>query len=283
MYLMHSVLAIVLKTIPYEERHLIVQALTESHGRVTALARNAVQSRRFGGALELFTAAEWELSIKPDAEVWSLQSAQVKRSFDGIRKSFEKLSLASALNEIILRLAPASEASSLLFKLHSNALAILDENSFLNQKDYWHLLNGYLAKVLQWSGHQPMVQTCLCGKTSLLSLNTHFDGSRFSCSYERAGWFCHDCSEAHGHKHDVSALGLLDLLSAMHFPLKQALTHLQGDLEDHADLFMFLEGVLAYHVPGFDQSAIKSLKFLGLKSNLQPEAKSRPQNLHHLV
>jgi len=49
-------LAIVLRAVPYEERHRIVTALTEHHGKITGMAKNAIQSRRFGGCLETFTA-----------------------------------------------------------------------------------------------------------------------------------------------------------------------------------------------------------------------------------
>src|SRR6187551_429479 len=94
-------LAIVLRSIPYEERHRIVTALTEQHGQVTGLARNAIQSRRFGGCLEAFAASEWQFVIKPGAELVRIEQAQIRRSFDGLRKDFERLSMASVFGEIM--------------------------------------------------------------------------------------------------------------------------------------------------------------------------------------
>src|SRR5476649_2404312 len=85
--------AIILRTVLYEERHRIVTALTEAHGLVTAMAKNCISSRRFGGALDPFVASEWLFTEKPGAEVLQLQEAVAKRSFEGLRKDFERLSL----------------------------------------------------------------------------------------------------------------------------------------------------------------------------------------------
>src|SRR6478735_8305092 len=92
--------AIILRAIPYEERHRIVTALTEQHGQVTAMAKNSIASRRFGGALDPFVASEWFFSQKPGADLLLLQEAVVKRAYEGLRKDFERLSLASVLNEL---------------------------------------------------------------------------------------------------------------------------------------------------------------------------------------
>src|SRR5688572_25025319 len=124
-------LAIILKSIVFEERHRIVTALTENHGLVSALARNSIQSRRFGGSLEPFTASEWFFVGKPGAELFSIREAHVKRSYEGLRKSFERLSMASVFNELMMRLAPQHEPCPELFRMHSNALAALEEMELL--------------------------------------------------------------------------------------------------------------------------------------------------------
>jgi len=76
-------LAIVLRSIPFEERHRVVTALTEHHGKVTALARNCVHSKRYGGVLEPFTAGLWNFVLKPGADLVSLREAVVRRGFEG--------------------------------------------------------------------------------------------------------------------------------------------------------------------------------------------------------
>src|ERR1700746_1867792 len=99
-------LAIVLRSIAYEERHRIVTALTENHGQISAMARNAIHARGFGGPLDLFAASEWLFVDKPGADLARLDEAQIRRSFEGIHKDFEKLSLASVFSEFMLRVAP---------------------------------------------------------------------------------------------------------------------------------------------------------------------------------
>jgi DNA repair protein RecO len=273
-------LAIVLRVIPFEERHLIVHALTENHGQVTAIARNAVHSRRFGGALEPFTAAEWSYHEKPGTEFVSLREVNVKRAFEGIRSSFEKLTAASALNEMVLRVAAAKEGSPLLFRLHANALAALEElvEDDLLDLHLLRLLNADLAKILQWSGHQPQTAQCLdCGKAFLALNSDEMQSREFVVSFERAGWFCVECGVDRG-GFKVPAMAFLDLASAMHFPLKQALGQMHAEKSAHQSLFQFLEGVVSYHVPGFDGRPFKSLKLLGLESNPQSASKNPPQN-----
>ena len=139
-------LAIVLRSVRYQDRHRIITALTENHGRVSALARNSIQSRRFGGALEPFAAGEWLFSERKGAELLNLNEASIRRSYEGLRGDFECLSAASALNEIVLRVAHPGEPCPELFRLHSNALAVLEEGA--DRLTVLILLNAYRSRIL---------------------------------------------------------------------------------------------------------------------------------------
>ena len=305
-------LAIVLRSVPYEDRHRIVTALTEHHGQISALARNSIQSRRFGGTLEPFAASEWQFAEKPGAELARLDEALIKRSFEGIRKDFERLSLASVFSEFMLRVAPKNEPCTDLFKLHSNALVILEElpgpgsvparlsgSSFASLniignvtadvtsithdrflRSILLLLNGYLAKCLQWSGNQPQLQACHGCKRALDTLEP--DAS-LTCLILDAAWICPDCrnKETH-HIRDrgvqgfqaaqirVTPMAIIDFLMSLVSPIRQIPTHAQASREEHAQLFLFIEALFAYHLPGFDQKPLNGLRFLGLESNLRP-------------
>ncbi|MEO5970112.1 MAG: DNA repair protein RecO, partial [Bdellovibrionia bacterium] len=163
-------LAIVLRSTPYEDRHRIVVALTECNGQITALARNSIQSRRFGGSLDLFVASDWHFSLKPGASLYHLSDTLVREPFNNIRKNFEKLTLASIFSELMLKTSfqeigqqeGDQQGGGDLFRLHSNALTTLNED---NKTDIEiPLLNAYVAKLLQWSGNQPRLHSCLeCG------------------------------------------------------------------------------------------------------------------------
>lgn len=275
------VLAIVLRSVPFQDRHRVVTALTESHGQVSALAKNSVQSRRFGGALEPFAASEWFFSEKPGAELWSLNEAQIKRSYEGLRTDFERLSLASVLNEIMLRLAPQHHPAPELFKLHSNALALLEESKEPGADV--RLLNAYLAKLLQWSGAQPQLVGCLgCG----LSLEELALDAEVSCHVADAGWVCPACRRDETHHvreaggmanatRRVAVPALRDCLIALAAPIRQAVAVCSASRAQHEVLFRYLEALLAYHLPGFDKQPLKGLRFLSLESNLQPRPMTR--------
>lgn len=273
--------AIILRSVPYEERHRVVTALTEQHGRISALARNAIQSRRFGGALEPFVASDWMFVERTGANLYRVEEATVRRGFEGLRRDFERLALASVLNELMLRVAPEREPCAELFKLHSNALALVEELPDFEIASL-PLLNGYLAKILQWSGNQPQLSGCLLCQSPLA---TQEPQAHLSCLVSDAGWVCQSCrgSETRhvrsreGQSFQQSLLrvtpaALTDFQASLGRPLRSSLEGQVASRREHEALFRFLEALLIYHLPGFDRSAMKSLRFLGLESSGPPAA-----------
>jgi len=274
---MHPIrdLAIVLRSVPYEERHRVVTALTEHHGQISALARNSIQSRRFGGTLELFAASEWMLTLKPGAELYHLSEAQIREPFEGLRKDFESLSLASVLSELMIKLAPQNEQCSEYFKLHSNALLTLNNSTGTSVEII--LLNAYLAKLLQLSGSQPQLQACLECETSLNEVDPHKD---LSCIVADAGWICSQCRhqetrhirEREGRTLQHSMIRLTPLIIqdfqlSLRIPIRQISSQAKASQKEHRDLFKFLEALFVFHIPGFDKKPLKSLRFLDLESS----------------
>lgn len=268
-------LAIVLRAVPYEERHRVVTALTERHGRISALARNSIQSRRFGGCLEPFAASNWRMTGREGADLFSVQEATIRKSFEGLRKNFEILALASVFNELMLRLAPEREPCLDLFKLHSNALAALEELSAIDPdpRIMIGLLNSYLAKVLQWNGTQPQLLKCMGCEKGLLEFASQ---TRLRCHVSVAGWTCPDCrgvrpdsneDYAPGFQHrffEASQAALGDFYLGLTTPMRRIPETLLGSLEDEKQLFSLLISLFIYHVPGFDRRELAGLKFLGL-------------------
>jgi hypothetical protein len=61
---------------------------------------------------------------------------------------------------------------------------------------------------------------------------------------------------------------LIDFLMSLVSPIRQIPAHASASLEDHKYLFKFIEALLVYHIPGFDRTPMKGLRFLGLESNL---------------
>jgi DNA repair protein RecO len=251
-------------------------ALTENHGQITALAKNAVQSRRFGGSLDLFVASNWDFTLKPGASLYHLSGAVVREPFDGIRKSFEKLTLASILSEIVIK-ASAQQGAEIqgggdLFRLHSNALYFLNETP---QAD-WEIpfLNAYMAKLLQWSGNQPRIQSCLQCSVLLDEIRPE---SRLKCILSSASWVCPECSSTttrHIQNREdetlcqsmisVTARALGDFQMSFVTPIRQVVSRIQASKAEHQELFVFSEALFAYHIPGLDRKRLNGLRFLGL-------------------
>ena len=263
-------LAIVLRSVKYEERSRMVTALTEQHGLITALARNAIQSRRFGGTLDPFAASEWHFTDRPGSEVSNLQEAHIRRSYEGLRRDFDILSIASAMNEVLLKVAPKSEPCPELFRLHSNALAYLEEQE-TTPAERLVLLNAYFAKVLQWSGHPPQLGECLECRLPLDAMNT--TEASLTCVVESAGWICPNCrgtSTRHtGQSFQSSFLRITpgavrDFIMSLSVPIRQVPSLVAASQNEHRGLFQFLEALFIFHMPGFDQKPLKSLQFLEL-------------------
>jgi len=274
--------AIVLRSIAFQERHRVVTALTENHGLISAMARNAIQSRRFGGSLDIFSASNWAFSEKPNADLAYLQEAQILRSYDGLRGDFGRLSLASLFNELMLKLAPQQQPAPDLFKLHSNALAVLEElpESNSDNRTLLTLLNGYFAKILQWSGSQPRLAECMQCEKSLTTIPLE---ATLTCLIADAGWICPDCrDDSTKHISDrrtntgtglalmrVSPAAIYDFHISLMQPIRQIPTAAVGSEKDHRDLYRLLEALFIFHLPGFDKEPLKSLRFLGLESSVK--------------
>jgi DNA repair protein RecO len=274
-------LAVILRAIPFEERHQIVTALTERNGLVSALARNSIQSRRFGGTLEPFAASEWMFVEKPAAELWRLDEATIRRAYGGLRKDFDRLSMAAVLSEFMIRVAPRNEPCPDLFRLHCNALAALEELE-PDQKagtTFWRaILNGYLAKILQWHGHQPQLESCLGCSTSIDALAPD---ARVSAIVTDAAWICPSCRAGETrHVRDrgsegfasrqlrLSPAAIQDFKICLAMPVKRIPELVSGTPGDREELFRFIEALFVYHLPGFDQQPLKSLKFVQLESSV---------------
>ncbi|MEK6705880.1 MAG: DNA repair protein RecO [Bdellovibrionota bacterium] len=272
-------LAIVLRSVQYGERHRIVTAITEEHGCISALARNSVHSKRFGGTLDLFVAGEWHFCGRPGAELLSLRETTARRSFGGIHADLSKLSLASVFSEILLRIAssPGHERSTDLFRLHANALAAVEESSKLEAAEATRFLNCYMAKILCWNGTAPALDKCNYCERSALGHDSAAEEERVHFLINNATWACGGCSAAVEKtitSKNISLSVVREFQRLLTTPIRQlintpALKNLQQELFD------VIESLFVYHVPGFDRAPLKGLRFLGLKSNVSTQAVNR--------
>lgn len=281
-------LAIVLRAVPYEDRHRVVTAITERHGRVSALARNAVQSRRFGGCLDLFVASEWRWVDRPGADLARLEEAVIRRPFVSIRRDVGRLAMASAWSEILMKVAPERQAAPELFRLHANALAALDDAL----EGPRALLERYLLKILQASGAQPNLGACLSCAAPGAGLDP---AESLACLVADAGWICPTCRQSttrHLRASDGTAMGerlptrltaraVSRLIEALSGPMRRGRTDPAGAVElgdsrDNEPTTDFLLALMEFHLPGFDRRQIRSFSFVPGLEPREPSPRSLP-------
>ena len=255
-------LCFVLKAITYRERDQIVVLLTETRGKVHAIARNSIQSRRFGGCLNLFTASELELdsrSIKiseeTDEKLVGVQSAQIRLTFEEIPKNFERMSAASSMNELLLRTIPNHRNAPELFKLYSNCLITLNETD--SMQIILGVTNAFVLKLTQWLGVQPSVTRCLTCEKSLAEVS----GERVYAQVARAGWVCGNCNPEIRNL-SLSKDVIFDAYQAILNPIRKV-TFTASHL-DHLELLNYLEQHLLYYVTGLERKPISSFHYLKL-------------------
>ena len=254
-------LCFVLKTFPFKERDLIAVLFSEQKGRFSAIARNGVQSRRFGGSLNLFSASDFEIDPKTvrihevsDEGLVQILSAQTRHVSENLSQSFEKLSAASALNELILKILPPHKAAPEVFKLYSNSLFALNE---LKDQNAVSIVNAFILKITQWLGVQPSLTRCLhCTKT----LN-EVNGECVYPQVAKGAWLCGECIPNHsGGNNRLSKIVMLDAFHSMLHPIRKI--EFQAPQADHEILLEVLEKHLQYFVPGLDRAPITALRFL---------------------
>ena len=254
-----SELVITLRTVRFEERHQIVTGLTENLGKIQAIARNSVSSRRFGGTLEPGTAALWHFVDKPGSDLARLEEAEIRREFKQIRASLEKLSSAAFIIEMMMMIAPDREPVPELFKLLANALTWLDETperTALPRLPFF--ISSVLGKILQASGSHPRIGTCESCQQTVESFPAD---ARFAATIDRAGILCWNCG-AKGRANSIGRQALLELLFALGHPLRKGLDQPLAATHEHRLLFQLLEEFLIHHIPGFDSKAIRSRTLL---------------------
>src|ERR1043166_4648954 len=101
MSLRYATPAIVLRARPYGESDKIVSFLTESHGKLTGIAKGAKRSRkRFANSLEPFSLVELRFQDRPHGSLVFILASDLLFGFKNLASSLEKIAFASYLVEI---------------------------------------------------------------------------------------------------------------------------------------------------------------------------------------
>jgi DNA repair protein RecO (recombination protein O) len=118
--------AIVLATLRYSETSKIVRLATREHGVQSAMAKGALRPRsRFGAALQVLSEGSAHYIAKEGRELHTLTAFDVTHLRIGLAGMLDRYAAASALSEVMLRLAPAAPHAE-SFDVMAHALAMLE-------------------------------------------------------------------------------------------------------------------------------------------------------------
>src|SRR5438105_10312762 len=156
-------LGVVLKTTPLRESDLLVVLYTDTHGRISAVARGARRSqRRFAGALSLLVLGRFQLGRKPRGELWSLDAAEVVREWTRLASDVVAVAHASYAAELVGCLLPPEQPEPFALEL---VVSLWD--ALIDGPSPGALRATELA-LLDLAGHRPALDRCAaCGEPAL--------------------------------------------------------------------------------------------------------------------
>jgi DNA repair protein RecO (recombination protein O) len=120
-----SILGIVLSQHPIFERDKRIELLTQSHGRVTVIAKGAAASiKRFSGRIEPTTLIDAAVVQKPG--MWTMIDCSVVEAYPHIRTSFNRISVAMYFVGLIKKMTVDHQPHPELFGLLRTGLKSLN-------------------------------------------------------------------------------------------------------------------------------------------------------------
>jgi DNA repair protein RecO (recombination protein O) len=174
----------VLRTTAVRESDLVVVLYTDTHGRVSALARGAKRSqRRFAGALQLLVLGRFQLS-RGRGELWTMDTAEIVREWTQLASDPVAVAHASYVVELVGALLPPEAPDPAALELVCAAWESLAEGG-----PSAAALRAVELALLDLAGHQPALERCaVCGAAELES------GAVFDAV--RGGALCRRCAAA---------------------------------------------------------------------------------------
>ncbi|MFQ5692844.1 MAG: DNA repair protein RecO [Nitrospinota bacterium] len=221
----------------------IVSFLTREGGKVRAVARSARRPKsKFAGVLEPLTHIHLEYSGKETADLFHVTSADVLRSFDRLRRDYDKAMSALVMAELLDRLVEGGGPQPEIFDLSLGVLDLMEEKDSAEDP-----LLLFEARFLRELGYQPNLDGCARCGADLTAGGAFFRAGA-------ADLLCPKCSSG-GVRLSPGTVKHLAALSALPFDRASRLSAVRV-VREEAQRFLhaFLTAVSGAH--------LKSLRFL---------------------
>jgi DNA repair protein RecO (recombination protein O) len=176
-------LGVVLRTTALRESDLLVVLYTNTHGKISAVARGARRSqRRFAGALSLLVLGRYQLGRRPRGDLWSLEGAEVVREWTALSSDVVAVAHASYVAELLGALLPPEAPEP-----HALEVIVALWDSLADAGPSPGALRAVELALLELAGHRPAIHQCAaCGETDL-------DGGAVF-DPQRGGAICRRCA-----------------------------------------------------------------------------------------
>lgn len=249
---------IVLRTIKLGEADKIVTVLSNTRGKVKAVAKGVRRTTsKFGGRLEPFTYLD--LLLYEGRELDIITQAEIISSFREIREDFDKVGYGSAMLELVDRVALEGERESKLFGLLLAALKALSGA----RDNLQSLLMAFDIKLMAISGYLPNLFSCvICGATPGTKKIT------FSCEW--GGILCERCGVA-----DLNSLlispSVADLLDRLLKTKMEDSPGVEMTKVERKQLSDAVQAHVNYHV----QARLRSREYLSKSARGKSEGEDR--------
>ncbi len=143
---------IVLRTIRYSESSLIVQWLTEDHGRIATMVKGALRPKSaFRGKLDLFYLCQINFLRSHRSTLHSLREVNLKQNFERLRHHVEKINQASYVAQLTSKSLEEDTPADGMFDLLQTFLTVLNHP----QKSNLVPVLWYEFRLLQCLGLEP--------------------------------------------------------------------------------------------------------------------------------
>ncbi len=155
--------ALVLARAPYSESSQVVHLLTAGEGRITCLARGVYRPKsNFGGALDVLTRGEADVSRRRGSELDLLHRLRVTHPYRGLRRTLLAWSAASHVLELVRAFSWVRDREAGLFRLVTATLDALEGGPPAEVVETW--LAAFALRLLERAGFRPELDGCLgCG------------------------------------------------------------------------------------------------------------------------
>ena len=158
----HRTKAVVLRTYNFGEADRIVVFMTETEGKVRAVAKGARKSKRYAALLEPTVHVDVQL-YRGRGDLDTVTQVQAVDGFPAIRGDLDRLTRASSFLEAVDHVTPDREPHEPLYRMLVGALrTVAGDNPKLTAA-------GFFLKLLALEGLEPVLDRCIsCESTELL-------------------------------------------------------------------------------------------------------------------